>query len=416
MAKTVRDTKLDSKLAREKLSARGKPYWRELDRGLHVGYRRLKGTPGRWCVRLYDSDKRKYVTETMATADDSSDTNGIDVLSWAQAQTEARKRRDARVQGASGHGPYTVTDALRDCPMSTDARFRANAMIVPVLGDVVIAADLTTERLNKFLTQLASTPARLRTVKGAKQRHRAANDAPDAVRARKNTANRIFAILRRALNFAFENEKVPSKTAWQRVKPFKGVSAARVRYLTNAEAQRLINAAGADPEFRDLARAALETGARYGELAAIRVEDFHGDSGTLRVDGKTGVHHVVLTEEGRAFFASLCAGRAGGELLLRRSDGAAWGPSNQTVPMALACARGSITPPANFHALRHTWASLSVMAGAPLHVVARNLGHADTRMVEKHYGHLAPSYVADEIRRAAPRYGIEPEQKIKRLG
>jgi hypothetical protein len=27
-------------------------------------------------------------------------------------------------------------------------------------------------------------------------------------------------------------------------------------------------------------------------------------------------------------------------------------------------------------------------------------------MVEKHYGHLAPSYVADEIRRAAPRFGI----------
>ena len=28
-------------------------------------------------------------------------------------------------------------------------------------------------------------------------------------------------------------------------------------------------------------------------------------------------------------------------------------------------------------------------------VVAKNLGHTDTRMVEKHYGHLAPGYVAD---------------------
>jgi len=41
-------------------------------------------------------------------------------------------------------------------------------------------------------------------------------------------------------------------------------------------------------------------------------------------------------------------------------------------------------------------------------VVAKNLGHADTRMVEKHYGHLAPSYVADEIRTKAPRFGFEP--------
>jgi integrase len=46
---------------------------------------------------------------------------------------------------------------------------------------------------------------------------------------------------------------------------------------------------------------------------------------------------------------------------------------------------------ASFHILRHTWASLAIMAGAPLMVVARNLGHAAKRMVERHYGHLAPS-------------------------
>ena len=46
------------------------------------------------------------------------------------------------------------------------------------------------------------------------------------------------------------------------------------------------------------------------------------------------------------------------------------------------------------------------MAGMSLMVVAKNLGHSDTRMVEKFYGHLAPSYVADEIRGKAPRFGI----------
>ena len=46
------------------------------------------------------------------------------------------------------------------------------------------------------------------------------------------------------------------------------------------------------------------------------------------------------------------------------------------------------------------------MNGVPLLVVAKNLGHADTRMVEKHYGHLAPSYIADAIRAGAPRFGM----------
>jgi hypothetical protein len=43
-------------------------------------------------------------------------------------------------------------------------------------------------------------------------------------------------------------------------------------------------------------------------------------------------------------------------------------------------------------------------------VVAKNLGHTDTRMVEKHYGDLAPGYVADAIRARTPKFGIKPEK------
>ena len=98
--------------------------------------------------------------------------------------------------------------------------------------------------------------------------------------------------------------------------------------------------------------------------------------------------------------------------MLRKADGNRWGKSNQTRPMADACARARIEPPANFHSLRHTYSSHAVMAGAPLLVVAKNLGHADTRMVEKHYGHLSASYVADAIRAAAPRFGIAAEEAV----
>ena len=49
--------------------------------------------------------------------------------------------------------------------------------------------------------------------------------------------------------------------------------------------------------------------------------------------------------------------------------------------------------------------------GFPLMVVARNLGHADTRMVEKHYGHLATSYVREAIRAAKP-LGIGRAAKV----
>ena len=216
------------------------------------------------------------------------------------------------------------------------------------------------------------------------------------------------------ITFAWAEGLVSSDSAWRRVRPFWNVESARARFLTVAESQRLINAS--DEEFRPLLIAALQTGARYQELARLKAGDFNPDAGTLAIwVSKTGKpRHVVLTAEGADFFAQLTAGRSGGELMLPQSDGRQWGRSHQQLKMLGACKRAKIEPAVGIHTLRHTWASLAVMAGVPLMVVAKNLGHADTRMVERHYGHLAPSYIADAIRAGAPRFGLT-QTKIKTL-
>ena len=48
----------------------------------------------------------------------------------------------------------------------------------------------------------------------------------------------------------------------------------------------------------------------------------------------------------------------------------------------------------------------AVMNGMPLMIVARNLGHRDTRMCELHYAHLPPGHVRDAIREGAPKFGF----------
>jgi hypothetical protein len=53
-----------------------------------------------------------------------------------------------------------------------------------------------------------------------------------------------------------------------------------------------------------------------------------------------------------------------------------------------------------------------VQAGMPLMVVAKNLGHADTRMVERHYDHLNDSFINKAIREHAPRYGAAPSKIV----
>ena len=424
MARKVRDKAIDSREARRKLAPQDTCHWRSLERGLHLGYRRIKTGAGTWWARHYLGG-RQYETEALGIADDLSDADGVAVLDYWQAQDKARNRMVQRAHAAAGKtGPYTVADAMdaylrflgddgRGANTIRDARYRDQALIRPKLGNSEVAA-LTTEKLRRWRDDLVQTPARIRTKKGSAQKHRKTADE-ESQRARRSSANRVWSLLRAALNHAFHDGKVPSDLEWRKVKPFKKVDAARVRYLTIAEAKRLINAAR--PDFRILVQAALQTGARYGELTRLTVADFNPDVGTLSIQqSKSGKpRHIVLTDEGVRFFRRLCAGRAGDEIMLRKASGAPWTFAHQIRPMDETVARAKITPPISFHGLRHTWASHAVMNGMPLMVVARNLGHADTRMVEKHYGHLAPSYVADAVRKSAPRFGFKSDPKIASL-
>jgi integrase len=62
-----------------------------------------------------------------------------------------------------------------------------------------------------------------------------------------------------------------------------------------------------------------------------------------------------------------------------------------------------------FHDLRHTTASLLLMAGANPAAVQRILRHSDPRITTEVYGHLVPDYLRAEIDRL--RFGIAPPPK-----
>jgi integrase len=309
-------------------------------------------------------------------------------------------------------GPYTVARAIDDyvaymraSGRSTvkDVATRAKAFIIPPLGHVEVS-DLTSDRLRQFLARLAQEPARVRTKRGSPQAYRPTTDE----RPRRASANRNFAILRAALNHAYDERKVASNDAWgRRVKPFRGVDGKRDRILTIEEAQRLINVC--EPRLRDLVQAALMTGCRFGELTRLTAADFKNGTVHVRRSKSGKERYVHLTAEGVDLFTQLAAGRAGDYELF------VWSKTAQRLAFVAALARAKITPPITFHGLRHTYASLAVMNGVPLMVVAANLGHADTRMVERHYGHLARSYVAEAIRAGAPTFGTVAVTNVRKL-
>jgi len=188
-----------------------------------------------------------------------------------------------------------------------------------------------------------------------------------------------------------------------------------VRYLSDAEAKRLANACG--DEFRPLVQAALLTGCRYGELTTLQARDYNADSGTLAIrTSKSGKpRHVVLTDEGQRFFAQATAGKDGTAPVFARKNGGAWGKSHQQKPLTAACKAAKIKPAVRFHDLRHTHGSALAMKGVPMAVIAAQLGHSDTRMTERHYAHLSPSYVAETIRASFPDLGIVPKSNVRSI-
>lgn len=423
MARTVRDTNLESRTARTRLAQRHKPYYRLIDQGCHLGYR--KGPRGAaWSARYFIGG-HQYKEHTLGIADDVQDADGSSVLNFAQAQQKARAWFAVQMRLATGEGhigPYTVADAWRDYldwfaahRKSLHAmKVSAEAHIVPALGPIELG-ELTTAKLRVWHEKLAATPARVRSKKNQPVHYRQASDDPDVLRRRKATANRVLTILKAALNHAFREGKAASDEAWRRVRPFRNVNVPRIRFLTKAECKRLVNAC--EPEFRKLVQAALLTGCRYGELVALRVEDFHAESDTLRIrTSKSGKpRNVYISAEGAALLRNVTLGRRGDETMFLRDDSAPWGKAHQVRPLLEVCARAKIFPAISFHILRHTYASLLVMAGAPLQVVGQNLGHADTRMTERHYAHLASSYVGDTVRALAPRLGIVKRSNVMPL-
>jgi integrase len=402
MPRRVRDTGLESRAARGKLKPRGKPYFKAIAEGLHVGYRK-GAVEGKWVVRRYVGNQ-SYVVETIATADDTGDADGLNVLTFWQAQDRARELAGKKVYG----GPYRVRDAveayltyLGDRATGYDGRIRFEKHVLPVMGDEHVG-ELTAEQIREWHRDLAQSLPLIPKKRTGISTRQIDLDDPEQARKRQVSANRVLAILKAALNMAFRDGKVSSDSAWRRVEPFEGVERSRNRYLTLAECERLLNAA--EENFRPLVRGGLETGARYGELCRLQCVDYNPDSGTVHIrKSKTGKErHIILTAEGQEFFGQLVAGRASTAPMFGRE----WKPNHQFYRMRRACAAARIDPPIGFHQLRHTWASLAVMSGMPLAVVAQNLGHSDTIMTERHYRHLAPSYVVDQVRKHAPKFGL----------
>ena len=411
MARVRRHADLGTREARRRLKARAEPYWLVIERGLSLGYRKSP-EGGAWIVRRYVPGRRRHVEGRLGTADDYRDADGADVLDFGQAQRKLLSEAHHDALHASGQ-LHTVADAVSGYvdylkahgKSASDAESKLKAYVLPRLGERRVS-ELTEVDVDAWLTWAFKRRRKSKKGYGDKENVIATDgsafpdDTAERQRRRKATINRVINAFKACLKRAGAAEKV-----LRRLKKFRSADSARLRWLTEDEATRLQNACA--PDFRPLVRAALLTGCRAGELLALRAGDVDSRSNTILIaDSKSGrPRRVPLTDDGIVLFEEIAAGKSESDRLFSRADGSHWYRMAVVRAMRAACAGGKIVPSATFHTLRHTYASHLVQAGVPLLFVATALGHSDTRMVEKHYGHLAPSLVADAIRAALPSFG-----------
>jgi integrase len=88
------------------------------------------------------------------------------------------------------------------------------------------------------------------------------------------------------------------------------------------------------------------------------------------------------------------------EPVFTAEDGSALRP-NAVSKMFRRLVADADLPPLHLHAVRHSWASLALLAGIPTKVVSERLGHSSTSFTADQYQHCLPGLQADAANRVA---------------
>ncbi|MHB1206580.1 MAG: hypothetical protein ACYCZX_13505, partial [Rhodospirillaceae bacterium] len=183
-------------------------YWRAIDPGLHIGYRKSKNG-GVWVARWYlrgvqpqshqadgtvykHSRGKAYHHETLkGMTDDKGEADGLAVLSFAQAQKRVRELYAASNAPSSPTGPITVKTAIEryiaylkaEKKTGADAEQRLALHVSRELGGQAVAT-LTTEEVEAFKRRMVKRDP----------------EDPEVERRSRDSANRVLTSFKAALN------------------------------------------------------------------------------------------------------------------------------------------------------------------------------------------------------------------------
>jgi integrase len=399
MARKIRDSRLEARSSRLKLTVRRKPYpGPSLARGISLLYRRNK-TNGSWVLKASDGHGA-YWTRAFAEADDYENSDTKRVLDFYQAQSVAKKLARGE-DGVADSAPLTVDDALKDYKRDLEARgadtYNAEHPRVH-LTSVLLAKPvqlLTSAELRKWRDSLLGKIAPA-------------------------TINRLCNSVCAALQLAAQHDdRIQNRQAWETgLSGLPDAQAARNVVLTDDEIRAFVTAAYAqDAKLGLLVDVLAVTGARPSQATRLLVEDLkdHPAKPQLKMpkSGKGGGRNrsqkkferfsVPITPALATKLKEAAGKRFGDMPLLLRSNGNPWSgdPSSQyREPVReIVTAIGLDPDTLTLYALRHSSIVRMLLRNIPIRLVA-SLHDTSVGQIERNYSKHITEHSDDHARAA----------------
>lgn len=383
---------------RSALTPRREPYWEQLTRGQHLGYRKSsKQTPGTWIARYTTPSSYKVITHPLGDfgalpASQRRDAAVEKARAWFKHINEGGTPESKTVEDACNHYVEHLR-RVKGEKAAEDARTRFQGY---VLNDRKFAgtelSKLTPATIGDWRKRIEEMPK----AKGIRGKSRAEQlMTTDALtlptRRSASTINRDITPFRAALNLAHKDEWISRDSAWRnKLKPIPTADKKRELYLDIQQRRAIVDQA--TPEIKDFIKGLCILPLRPGAMAELMSKDFDKRLNQLMVNhDKTGSRRLTLPPDTAEFIKGLVGDKIGNTYIFSSPDGKAWnkdkwkGPIRSAVHAANTV--GNVPLNATAYTFRHSIITDLVHQGLDLLSVAQLAG-TSVRMIEQHYGHL----------------------------
>jgi hypothetical protein len=402
-ATRLTNTNLSTVASRDRLKVRESPYWQKLDKGCHIGIRKMTAGSEIWWAKYNAPGTTATLKKQLGEfgnlpRNERFSAAKMAAEAWFETAGRIGRPKEVTVKDAcAAYAKHKREADGHDPAVDVEGRFERwvnNAAI----GKIALSK-LTSRHVEAWRKSLEQQPAKI-----SRDDRKTPLTRPRSM----HTVNRDMTTLRAALNYSKRKKLVASDDAWaEALKPLTkqkppeddedAEAAEEDARLGHHNVELTIDhrtalLAAADPEIRPFLQAMSLLPVRPGALARLTVGRLDSKNSLLSIGrDKAGSGRTLpLPATTLRVFEAAAKDKPRNALLFQRANGTRWNKDSWKGPVKDAVRASGIPPEATIYTVRHSVITDLVVGGLDLATVAKLAG-TSLLMIDKHYHKLVKS-------------------------